>query len=216
MITGFAPATLNPVAVTYQSLLIQSTQQAVAIGEAIEQAVIDGKVAPNGGLKMGTYPDGTLGWILQITVGDVLYTAYQYDWLVMDSDNNLSLWHGGSAWAGINPEYTSKFSVDPIAWDATTTPPVATAAANGTATITFPQPTSANAPFTYSVAFTDTTSSTTGAATFTEAVDADGNVVLTVTGLTVGHVYHFAVTVTTPYDGVTATAAATTPITATT
>lgn len=215
---GFTDVELAPDTSTYQSLLIQSTQQAVEIGEAIEIAANDGKIAAGGGLKMATYPDGTLGWILQLTIDGVLYTGYQYDWLVKDSAGNLSIWHGGSPddWAGINPEYASKFTVPSMIWAATSSAPVATAGAGGIATIVFPQPTSVNAPFAYRVTQTDTTADATGVATLSGEpdIDDDGSVTLTVTGLTEGNEYTFELSVDTAYDGITATALPTAAITA--
>jgi hypothetical protein len=198
---------------TYQSILIDSTQQAVEIAEAIESATIAGKIK-SGLSHMTKYPDGSMGWIVQITVGAKLFTAYQFDWLVLDSEGALSTWHGGSLWPGINPEYADQFPVPPVVWAATTTAPAAAAAPGWTATLAFPQPTSWNFPFTYTVA--QTISGVTSDATVTgQTVDADGNVTLTVADLTEGEQPTFVVTVHTPYEGVSATSVATAPITAT-
>lgn len=193
---------------TYQALLIDSTQQAVDIAEAIQAAMIAGKIS-SGKTHMTNYPDGSVGWIVQITVEGKLFTAYQFDWLVVDGEGNLSTWHGGSLWAGINPEYASKFPVPEIVWSATTTAPTVSDAG----ALVFPQPTSWNFPFTYTVAQTVGGVTSDAALSGAPVVDADGNVTLTVATPAVGTTY--TVTVHTPYEGVTATSVATAPITAT-
>lgn len=201
------------VALTYQAMMIETTQQAVEIAEAVQQATIAGKIK-SGKFDMNAYPDGSLGWLVQITVDKKLFTAYQYDWLVQDSEGALSLWHGGSQWAGINPEFASKFPVPPVEWAATTTAPTATAQPGGTASLVFPQPTSFNAPFNYNVAQTIGGSTTEAALAGAPAVDSDGNVTLSVIGITPGDAATFTVTVTTPYAGVTAASLPTASITA--
>jgi hypothetical protein len=212
--TTFQPITplVEP---TYQALLIKSTQQAVEIAEAIQSAMIAGKIT-SGLSHMTDYPDGSKGWIVQITVLGELFTAYQYDWLIQDSENNLSLWHGGSQWKGTNPEFADKWPVPELVWAATTEAPTAVAGAEATATITFAPPTSENAPFTYTVAQTDTTTDTTSEAALAgpPVLGEDGNVTLTVTGLTDGNQYTFTPSAATPYEGVTATALPTAAITA--
>lgn len=202
------------VELTYEAMLIESTQQAVEIAEAVQAATIAGKIT-TGKFHMTSYPDGSLGWVVQITVAGKLYTAYQYDWIVQDSEGALSLWHGGSQWPGINPEFADKFPVPPVEWAATTTPPAATAGPGGTATLTFPQPTSSNAPFTYTVTQTLNGSTAPAALAGAPIVGADGTVTLTVTGLTDTDEYTFTVTAHTPYAGVTAASAPTALITAT-
>lgn len=211
---GFQPIT-PIVDVTYQGLLISGTEQGIEIGQAIEVAFVDGNVT-YGAPEMTTLPNGEPGWRIKVTIANVDHFAYQGDWIVLDSQNNLSIWHGTSAWAGVNPEFAGKFTTNtPIIWAATTTAPVVTAEAGGEAKITFPQPVSANSPFTYTVTQTDTTTGTTGAATLSgQPIVSGGEVTLTVTGLTAGDEVAFEVTVDTPYEGVTVTSLPTAPITA--
>lgn len=115
-----------------------------------------------------------------------------------------------------NIQFTQLFTSNvPLVWAPTTTAPIATPQTGTKATISFPQPTSPNGNWTYSVSQTDTTSSVTGAASAgVPVIDQNGNVAITVSNLTVGHVYTFAVTVNTQYAGVNATALASNAITA--
>ncbi|MHA2414021.1 hypothetical protein [Mycobacterium avium] len=84
------------------------------------------------------------------------------------------------------------------------------------AEIVFPQPNTATGPFNYEVTQTDLTADATGAAELSGDPIVDGDTVtLTVTGLVDGHEFAFTYTVT-GADGITATSAASTPITATT
>jgi hypothetical protein len=89
----------------------------------------------------------------------------------------------------------SGLTVDvPIVWDATTNPPVAAAGPNGTATLTFPPPSSPNGPFTYGLA-------ANGGGTFgAQEVDVAGNLVFPITGLTAGQEYSWTPNVTTQYS----------------
>jgi hypothetical protein len=212
----FQPGTLL-VEPTYDVLHIETTQQAVEIAEAIQAAKIAGKI-DSGSSNMTDLPDGTLGWIVQITVHGELYTAYQGDWLVKDAESGLSTWHGNSPadWKGINPEFADKYSTNtPIIWAATATPPLAIAGEGGTAKLWFPQPVSANRPFTYpAVSQHDMTEDTAGPAALEgdPVIDAAGNVTLTVTGLVDGHEYSWAVDVDTQYEGVSATSLSTLPV----
>jgi hypothetical protein len=199
---------LSQLSKTYQGLLIQTTQQAVEIAEAIQTAKILGTI-DDGRSWMTNYPDGTPGWIVQLTIDGVLYTGYQFDWLVLDSENRLKLWHGASQWPGINPEFADVFQVPEIEWAATTQAPTA-AARVGSATISFPQPTSSNAPFTYTVSQNDITANLTTEAVITSS--SAGSV--TVGDLSTGHEYTFEVIVNTAYAGVTATSLVTSAITA--
>jgi hypothetical protein len=93
--------------------------------------------------------------------------------------------------------------------------PVATAkTSSGQATLVFQQPTSANGPFTYTATVNDQTANTTGSATISGApVVADGQVTLTITGLTAGHLVALTASVNTQYSGVNATSAPSNTIT---
>lgn len=212
-LSGFQP--IAPlVDVTYEGLLIQGTEQSVEIAQAIEQAYVAGAI-DSGVTKMENYPSGAPGWTVQLTIDGVLCVGYQYDWLVQGSDNSLRIFAGTSQWPGINAQIAGKFTTNtPLIWAATA--PAATATVGGAASIVFPEPTSANAPFTYTVTQTDATTGDTSAATLSgEPVVSGGNVTLTVTGLTEGDQVTFQVVVATQYDGVTATSLATALITAT-
>jgi hypothetical protein len=94
----------------------------------------------------------------------------------------------------------------PVVWAATTAAPVATAEAGLTATLVFPQPTSADGPWTYAL-------NGPGTGTFS-APDANGNVTANITGLTEGASSSWTITVNTTYTGVTATSVATVAVTA--
>ena len=106
-----------------------------------------------------------------------------------------------------NQEFISAYTANvPMTWGATTVAPVATPESGLKAVLSFPQPTSANAPWTYSV---------TGAGTagpFT--TDGNGNVTVTISGLTAGTQYSWTVAVSTQYVGVNATSLASNTVTA--
>lgn len=104
--------------------------------------------------------------------------------------------------------FAATFTGDfPLVWAATDseTAPLITALGGGKISIVFPQPTSANSPFTYTADVTDANS--TAAATLqSEPAVADGMVTLIATGLTTSDLVTATVTVNTQYD-VTATSA---------
>lgn len=134
------------------------------------------------------------------------------------ADGCWAVWDGTMMSSLTTDQLVSTYTARvPLAWAATETAPAATAIAGSMANIVFPQPTSANGPWTYSVSQTDTTANATGpaATSGTPAVDGSGNVTLTVEGLTEGDTYTFAVTCSTQYAGISAVAPATSPITAT-
>lgn len=94
--------------------------------------------------------------------------------------------------------------------------PTVSARPGVSAAVSFPVPNTSTGPFQYGVTQTDVTTNTTGAAELSGAPVVDGDTVtLTVTGLVDGHEFAFTYTVT-GADGITATSAASTPITATT
>jgi hypothetical protein len=177
----------------------------------------------NSNSQTGAFPGNPGGWRLTIqSPAGVSQIAYQGDWLLvtdvtLDATtgafavaptsqvfvySNISVGQAGTAVDFINT-YTANTG---IAWPATTTAPVATAEEGLTATLAFQQPTSADGPFTYTL----TGPGTAGAFT----TDANGNVTVTVTGLTEGATASWTVTVNTPYTGVTATSAASNSVTA--
>jgi hypothetical protein len=201
--------------ITYQGLQISGTLQGAEIGAAIETAFKAGTVT-YGAPEMTTLPNGEAGWRIKITMGQMDYFVYQGDWIVMDSEDRLSVWHGTSPWPSNNPQIAAKFTTNvPVVWAATTVAPIAVALPGMMATIKFPCPCSANSPFTYTVSGSDMTASSTADVEVSgDPVVADGYVTLTVTGLIEEHEYSFAVTVHTDYEGVTATSALTAPISA--
>lgn len=201
---------LTPIPRSYQGLLIQATDQAVEISQAIEAAKIAGTIT-DGKTDMTNYPSGMPGWVVQLTIDGALFTGYQFDWLVIDDANNLSLWHGSSAWPGTNPEFEDAFVVPALDWPATITAPVVTPHGDGTATIVFDEPASPYGPFAYTVTQTAGQLSTAAAISY---VVADGVVTVTVTGLTVGTVYSFLVAASTAYATVSADSLLTEPIAA--
>lgn len=212
---GFQPITPLE-APTYTGLLIQGTEQAVEISQAIEAAYEAGSIT--GGLtQMTNLPDNQPGWLVKLTANGNTYFGYQNDWLVLDSNNNLAIWHGTSPYATTNPQFASQYTTNTaMIWAATTTAPVATAQAGLTASIVFPQPISGNGPFNYVVTQTDTNTNTTGPAQLTGSpVVTNGSVALAVEGLVLGHGFMFTVVANTDYEGLFATALVTAPITAT-
>lgn len=128
----------------------------------------------------------------------------QNDWIVFD---------GTTATVMPNSSVVAQYTANiPVVWAATTTAPTVTRqGTSGTSVaLTFPPPTSANSPWTYTV--TQTTGGVSTPATLLSApVTANGTVTATVTGLTAGS-WTFTVTVATQYSGVTATSAVTSPV----
>ncbi|ORW24007.1 hypothetical protein AWC19_00170 [Mycobacterium palustre] len=113
-------------------------------------------------------------------------------WLAVDGTNVVGM---------SNVDYAAQFTQNvPLEWAATTTAPVATLNEDGTVTLTFPQPTSANRPFTY----TATGPGTVGPFT----TDPSGSVSATITGLTGDTLGPWTVECATQYEGVTATSVA--------
>lgn len=194
-----APATITAVQVT------QSTAQDVAL--VFEQSTLLGYRS-----TVLWYADGGTGrptWMATISKeGYADQVAYNNYWLVIES---------GVLTVYPPQDFVNTFTTDiPMLWTATSTPPTASALPGGEARIVFPCPSSANGPFDYAVQVTDENTQASSAATLVgdPAVDADGHVTLTVSGLTVDDVCSFAVTVTTPYQGVGATSLPSNPITA--
>jgi len=124
--------------------------------------------------------------------------AYEHDWIVSD---------GETITCYTPSEFAATFTADvPLAWSAT---PVANPIAGSEATLTFPQPSSPNAPWTYTV------SDPSGAVTVSGSpVVSGGDVTLTVTGLTPGADVSFTVTATDHY-GHTATSEVSNTVTVT-
>ena len=104
-----------------------------------------------------------------------------------------------------NDDYAAQFTQNvPVEWAATTTAPVATLNDDSSVTLSFPQPTSANRPFTYTAA---------GDGTIGQfSTDGNGQVSAKITGLAAGD-HSWTVTVNTQYPGVTATSVASNTIT---
>jgi hypothetical protein len=174
----------------------------------------------NSNSQTGAFPGNPGGWRLTIqSPAGVSQIAYQGDWLLvtdvsMDAGaltvaptsqvfvySDISVGQAGTA-----TDFVDTFTANtPLVWAATATAPFATAEAGLTATLVFRQPTSADGPFTYTL---------TGPGTAGEfTTDDNGNVTVTVTGLTAGEV-SWTVTVDTPYSGVAATSVASNTVTA--
>jgi hypothetical protein len=157
-----------------------------------------------------TGPQYIGGWRIKLTyAGEVDQFAYPNDWILVtdaaytDTDGwvlqDTSRAHIYGISAGLLGTPTD-FVNTPMEWAATVTPPVAAAAPDLTATLTFPQPMSPNGPFTYTLVGPGT------AGKFSDP-DTDGNVTTTITGLTDGAECFWTVNVTTSYPGVSATSA---------
>ena len=137
--------------------------------------------------------NGVPAW--QITVrqpGYIDQIANIEDWIVLGSQGP-----GGDVMKVYpNLAFLATFTADvPLAWGATSTAPTATAEAGGKASIVVTQPTSPNGPWTYTVEQTTAGTSTAAALSGDPVIDAEGNVTLTVTGLTAGSEYTFTATV---------------------
>jgi hypothetical protein len=134
-------------------------------------------------------------WIL---VTDASYDAGTNVWTLAGS-STITVYGVNAGLIGTVTDFVNTFTGDtPIVWSATSEAPIASAAGGGTATLLFDPPVSPDGPFSYTVEFDDTTTSTTGAATLSGApvILGNGQVRLTVTGLTVGDDVEFTVTVT--------------------
>lgn len=185
--SGFGTANLltEP---AYSAMLISGTEQSVAIASVLGTAVTYGYSA-----TIQVYGDPqtqSAVWRFTITdsAGNNQY-AYQGDWMVLDG-SILTFYTAA--------EFAAKFTTNtPVIWTATTVAPTAVAVTGLEATLSFQQPTSADSPFTYSA---------TGDGSVGDFItDSNGNVTTTISGLTEGSQYSWTVTVTTQYDGVTAT-----------
>lgn len=133
-------------------------------------------------------------------------------------DGCWAVWDGTMMTSLTNDQLIATYTAPvALAWDGSATAPVASAVSGLMATIVFPQPTSVNGPWTYSVSQTDTSANATGPASLSGSpvVDGSDNVTLTVQGLTEGDNYTFTVTCSTQYAGISAVSPATPAITAT-
>lgn len=140
---------------------------------------------------------GTLVWTVGLSrSGYATLTGYNGNWIVSDGTNVTIL---------TNPVFISTYTVNvALAWAPTTIAPTATLNPDSTVTLSFPQPTSPNGPWTYSAS---------GGGTVGEfSTDVNGNVTAQTSVLSAGD-YTWTVTVATQYEGVTATSAATQTIT---
>jgi hypothetical protein len=171
-----------------------------------------------------TGPEYIGGWRIKLTYAtEIDQFAYPTDWiLVTDATYSDTVgWtlqptsrahvYGISAGLmGTAVDFVNTYHANtPMEWAATVTPPVAAAAPDLTATLTFPQPMSPNGPFSYTLVGPGTTGE------FSDP-DTDGNVTTTITGLTDGAECFWTVNVTTSYPGVSATSQPSNTITAST
>jgi hypothetical protein len=179
----------------------------MAIGSSAALKAVSGLNVPNLLMVTITQPSMTDqiafpgDWVL---VTDASYDATTNAWTVA-STTQVIVYGVGTGQVGTPVDFVDTFTANtPIV--AATTPPVATAEAGLTATLRFSQPTSADGPFTYALNGPGT------AGAFT--TDENGNVTVTVAGLTEGAEVSWTVTVNTPYAGVTATSVASNTVTA--
>lgn len=133
-------------------------------------------------------------WILAT---DATFDEESGEWTVAPT-TQIIVYGIGTGQTGNAVDFVNTFTANtPLVWAATTTPPAATANADGTVTLKFPQPTSVDGPFTYTAAGPGTVGEFT--------TDATGNVTATVSGLSGDTLGPWTVTVATQYQGVGAT-----------
>lgn len=177
-----------------------------------------------------TGPQYPGGWRIKLMYGDDAdQFAYPGDWILVtdatytdedgwtvQSTSRATVYGVSAGLVGTASDFVSTFTSNtPIVWVSTATAPTATAETGLSMQLAFPQPTSADGPFTYSYTLTDHTASTTAEpVAFTPTV-TDGNCTDTITGLTEGHEYSATITVTDHYSQ-TATSLASNTVTATT
>jgi hypothetical protein len=142
-------------------------------------------------------------WVL---VTDASYNQDTDVWTVAPT-TQVIVYGIGTGQVGNPVEFVDTFTANtPLVWAAMTTPPVATPGPGLTATLVFPQPTSADGPFTYAL-------NGPGTGVFSEP-NAEGEITCNITGLTAAAQASWTVTVNTTYTGVTATSAASNTVTA--
>lgn len=149
---------------------------------------------------------GDVTWVTTLSrPGFADLVGYDTNWVVSDGTNFTIL--SNDAFVSTYTAHTA------LVWAAESDAPQATALPGLQATLVFDQPTSANAPWTYTVE--QTTGETSSAAVLVgdPAVTAD-QVTLTVGDLVDSDQYTFTVTVTTQYDGITGTSVASNQVTA--
>jgi hypothetical protein len=208
-VTRIAPQSLGAFQVSTANAAVAFALQnaMMAIGSPAALKAVSGLAVPNLLMVTITQPSMTDqiafpgDWVL---VTDATYDAATNAWTVA-STTQVIVYGVGTGQVGTPVDFVDTFTANtPIV--AATTAPVATAEAGLTATLRFSQPTSADGPFTYALTGPGT------AGDFT--TDANGNVTVTVTGLTDGAVVSWTVTVSTQYSGVAATSAASNSVTA--
>jgi hypothetical protein len=179
----------------------------MAIGSPAQLKVTSGINVPD--LLMVTITQPSMAPQIAFPSDWVLVTDASFDedtnaWTVA-STTQVIVYGKGTGQVGNALDFVDTFTANtPLAWAATTTAPVATAEAGLTATLTFPQPTSADGPFTYAL-------NGPGTGTFSQP-DTNGQITCTITGLTAGQA-SWTVGVSTPYSGVGATSVASNTIT---
>jgi hypothetical protein len=207
-VTRIAPQSLGAFQVSTANAAVAFALQnaMMAIGSPAALKAVSGLNVPN--LLMVTITQPSMApqiafpsdWVL---VTDATYDATTNAWTVA-STTQVIVYGVGIGQVGNPVDFVDTFTANtPVVWTPTV---VATAEAGLTATLAFQQPTSADGPFTYALNGPGT------AGEFT--TDANGNVTVTVTGLTEGAEVSWTVTVNTPYAGVTATSVASNTVTA--
>ncbi|ORV87023.1 hypothetical protein AWC11_16505 [Mycobacterium interjectum] len=177
-----------------------------------------------------TGPQYPGGWRIKLMYGDDAdQFAYPGDWILvtdatytdedgwtLQSTSRATIYGFSTGLVGTATDFVNTFTANtPIVWAATTTAPTATAETGLSMQLAFPQPTSADGPFTYSYTLTDQTASTTAEPVGFTPTLVDGNAAAAIPDLTEGHEYSATVTVTDHY-GQTATSLASNTVTATT
>jgi hypothetical protein len=178
----------------------------IAVGSSAQMKIVSGVNVPNFLQVTITQPSVVdqvafpNDWVLATDAG---YDATTNVWTVA-STTQVIVYGTGTGQVGSPIDFVNTFTANtPLVWAPTV---VATAEAGLTATLVFQQPTSADGPFTYAL----TGPGTAGAFT----TDDNGNVTVTITGLTEGAEVSWTVTVSTQYAGVTATSVASNTVTA--
>lgn len=152
---------------------------------------VDGDLSPNVTIEILKHAGTTFCRISPWNNDGVTKTvANPGDWIAID----------GATIAGVNPDdYAAEFSANvPIKWEATATAPVAVAEPGRTATVTCPQPSSANRPFTYTATVMDHTAGRNIVPSIS-ITDPGGIVTVKLSNLPNEHEFSTTITVTTQY-----------------
>lgn len=197
--TGLTVTEISPPEIVAWQITTSTAQNAVA---AINTLLAAGyKVQINPAIS-----NGVPAWSVTLMIaGSQPLVANNGDWIV---------YNGAQLSTCTNAQFVETYTahVD-LVWAATTVAPVAAASAGLQATFSAPIPTSANGPWTFTCALTNTAGDIT-TETISDPVIVNGQVVFTTTNLIDGDAYTAEITCDTQYDGVTATSVPSGPVTA--